>query len=241
MLAAHRERKSGILLQIVVFGGGRLPVSIRCRGVLFDMDGVLISSTAADERTWLRWARLRGMENSFSIQATHGRRSVDTLRALRPDLDAEQEALLLEELDAEEMGGVVRLPGVAALLAAIPDERRAVVTSASTRLMQNRLGAAGLALPRYAITADMVAHGKPHPEPYQRGAAMLGLVPADCLVIEDAPAGIASGRAAGCRVLGVLTSHTADELQGADWQVASLSMVRAEVQEDGWIEIDCNE
>jgi sugar-phosphatase len=229
MLAAHRERKSGILLQIVVFGGGRLPVSIRCRGVLFDMDGVLISSTAADERTWLRWARLRGMENSFSIQATHGRRSVDTLRALRPDLDA------------EEMGGVVRLPGVAALLAAIPDERRAVVTSASTRLMQNRLGAAGLALPRYAITADMVAHGKPHPEPYQRGAAMLGLVPADCLVIEDAPAGIASGRAAGCRVLGVLTSHTADELQGADWQVASLSMVRAEVQEDGWIEIDCNE
>jgi sugar-phosphatase len=215
-----------------------LPESVRCRGVLFDMDGVLISSTAADERTWLRWARLRGMESSFSIQATHGRRSVDTLRALRPDLDAEQEALLLEELDAEEMRGVVQLPGVAALLTAIPEDRRAVVTSASTRLMQNRLGAAGLAVPRHAITADMVAQGKPHPEPYLRGAAMLGLAPAECLVIEDAPAGIAAGRAAGCRVLGVLSSHTPDDLSSADWLVASLSMVRAELKEDGWIEID---
>ena len=214
-----------------------MPESIRCRGVLFDMDGVLISSTAADERTWLRWARLRGMENSFSIQATHGRRSMDTLRALRPNLDAEQEALLLEELDAEEMGGVVQLPGVAALLGAIPEERRAVVTSASTRLMQNRLRAAALAVPRHAITADMVTHGKPHPEPYQRGAAMLGLAPAECLVIEDAPAGIAAGRAAGCRVLGVLSSHTADDLHEADWRVASLSGVRAEVKKDGWIDI----
>ncbi len=199
------------------------------------MDGVLIRSTDADARTWLRWARLRGMEDSFSIQATHGRRSVDTLRELRPDLDAAQEALLLEELDAQELDGVTQLPGVAALLAAIPEDRRAVVTSASTRLMQNRLRAAGLAVPKHAVTADLVVHGKPHPEPYLRGAATLGLAPEECLVIEDAPAGIAAGLAAGCRVLGVLSSHTAEELHGAERLVDALTHIRISEQTDGWM------
>ena len=235
-LARHCGR-TGILMT----GGTRLLKSFRCRGILFDMDGVLIRSTEADARTWLRWARLRGMENSFSIHATHGRRSVDTLRELRPDLDAEQETLVLEELDAQERDGVTHLPGVAALLAAIPEDRRAVVTSASTRLMQNRLRAAGLAVPRHAVTADLVTYGKPHPEPYLRGAAMLGLAPADCLVIEDAPAGIAAGRAAGCRVLGVLSSHTAAELLGADWLVTSLTQVSVEEQGEGWMAVHCSE
>jgi sugar-phosphatase len=224
-----------------VFQEMRLPESFRCRGILFDMDGVLIRSTEADARTWLRWARLRGMENSFSIEATHGRRSIDTLRELRPDLDAEQEALVLEELDVQELHGVTQLPGVAALLAAIPEDSRGVVTSASTRLMQNRLRAAGLMAPKHAVTADMVVHGKPHPEPYLLGAAMLGLAPADCVVIEDAPAGVASGLAAGCRVLGVLTSHTAAELQRADWLADALTQVRVSNQGDGCMAVDFDE
>jgi sugar-phosphatase len=91
------------------------------------------------------------------------------------------------------------------------------------------------------VTADMVVHGKPHPEPYLLGAAMLGLAPADCVVIEDAPAGVASGLAAGCRVLGVLTSHTAAELQRADWLADALTQVRVSNQGDGWMAVDFDE
>jgi sugar-phosphatase len=217
--------------------GKPLPVEIRCRGVLFDMDGVLIDSTGADERTWRRWATLRGLGESFSMRSTHGRRALDTLRALRPDLDPAEEIRVLEQLDTGELAGVLPLPGVPGLLASIPESQRAVVTSASTQLMRNRLQAAGLALPQHAVAADHVTHGKPHPEPYLSGAALLGFAPAECLVIEDAPAGIASARAAGCRVLGVLTSHGAADLKHADWLVSSLAELRAACHEDGWIDI----
>ena len=207
------------------------------RGILFDMDGVLISSTGADERCWLQWAKFHGMEGTFSLQSTHGRRAVDTLRILRPDLDPVIEQRRLEDYDAEDHSGLIILPGVEPLLASLPVDRWTIVTSATTRLLEGRLNYAGLPIPATLVPAEKVIHGKPHPEPYLTGAKLLGLAPADCLVIEDSPAGVASGKAAGCRVLAVLSSHPQSELTAADWFVASLEQVTAVPQPDGTLSI----
>ena len=212
-------------------------LTVTVRGVLFDMDGVLISSTGADERCWLRWAKHHGMEGTFSLQSTHGRRALDTLRALRPDLDPVVEQRRLEDYDAEDHSGLIILPGVETLLASLPVDRWTIVTSATTRLLEGRLNYAGLPIPAALVPAEKVVHGKPHPEPYLTGAELLGFAPADCLVIEDSPAGIASGKAAGCKVLAVLSSHTQAELAGADWFVASLEQVSISAQPDGTLSI----
>jgi sugar-phosphatase len=212
-------------------------LTISVRGILFDMDGVLISSTGADERCWLQWAKHHHMEGAFSLQSTHGRRGIDTLRALRPDLDAAVELSRLEDYDAEDHSGLIILPGVQKLLASLPADRWTIVTSATTRLLEGRLGYAGLPVPAVLVPAEKVANGKPHPEPYLTGAKLLGFAPADCLVIEDSPAGVASGKAAGCRVLALLSSHTQAELTGADWFVASLEQVTASPRPDGTIAI----
>lgn len=210
---------------------------ITVRGILFDMDGVLISSTDADERCWTRWARYHGMEGSFSLQSTHGRRAIDTLRALRPDLDPEPELRRLEDYDAEDHNGLIVLPGIQRLLASLPRDRWTIVTSATTRLIAERMRYAGLPLPSALVSAETVTNGKPHPEPYQAGARVLGFAPQDCLVIEDSPAGVASGKAAGCTVLAVLTSHASEELTAADWHVGSLEQVTATTAPDGGLTI----
>ena len=212
-------------------------VTVSVRGVLFDMDGVLISSTDADERCWLRWARFHGMEGTFSIQSTHGRRSIDTLRVLRPDLDPMVERKRLEDFDAEDPGEVIVLPGVKPLIASLPANAWTIVTSAPESLMKNRLISTGIPMPQSFVSADDVTHGKPHPEPYEMGARVLGFKPAECLVIEDAPAGIKAGKAAGCRVLAVLSSHSAAELTDADWIVPSLEHVTAVPSDNGTITI----
>ena len=212
-------------------------LTITVRGILFDMDGVLISSTGADERCWLQWAKHHGMEGTFALQSTHGRRALDTLRDLRPDLDPVIEQRRLEDYDAEDHSGLIILPGVETLLASLPVDRWTIVTSATTRLLEGRLNYAGLPIPAVLVPAERVANGKPHPEPYLTGAKLLSFAPADCLVIEDSPAGIASGKAAGCKVLAVLSSHTQAELAGADWFVDSLEQVRASAQPDGTLSI----
>ena len=129
-------------------------VTITARGILFDMDGVLISSTGADERCWLRWATHHNMEGTFSLQSTHGRRAVDTLRALRPDLDPVIEQRRLEDYDAEDHSGLIILPGVEKLLASLPADRWTIVTSATTRLLEGRLQHAGLPIPKVLVPAD---------------------------------------------------------------------------------------
>lgn len=211
--------------------------TISVRGILFDMDGVLISSTAADERCWLRWAEHHNVQGTFSLQSTHGRRALDTLRAIRPDLDPVVEQRRLEDYDAEDHSGLIILPGVETLLASLPADRWTIVTSATVPLLEGRLNFAGLPMPAVLVSADKVANGKPHPEPYFTGAKLLGFPAADCLVIEDSPAGVASGKAAGCKVLAVLSSHPQAELSGADWFVDSLEQVRAELQADGTLSV----
>ena len=216
------------------------PTTLYARAILFDMDGVLVDSTASDERCWLRWAQLHGMEGTFSLHATHGRRAVDTIRALRPDLDPYAELRRLEDFDAEDTTGTSALPGAITLLANLPPTAWAIVTSAPSRLAKSRLHVAGIPLPHHLISADDVAHGKPHPEPYELGAKQLGLAPSDCLVIEDSPAGIQSAKAAGCQTLAVLTSHAIDALAAADWIVPSLDHVAALPAPNKMLAIHCN-
>jgi len=212
-------------------------VRIRVRAVLFDMDGVLISSIGSDERSWLRWSHLHGMQGTFSIQWTHGRRAIDTVRALRPDLDPVAEVRRLEDFDAEDHDGATALPGVRDLLTRLKPTQWGIVTSASERLMTNRLRSAGIAPPPALVTADSVSRGKPDPEPYVLGAQKLGLVPAECLVIEDAPAGIRAAKLAGCPALAVASSHSKLELSEADWIVDSLEKVHLDCSETGMLDI----
>ena len=207
------------------------------RAILFDMDGVLISSIAADERSWFRWAKLHGMQDTFSIRSTQGRRTIDTIRALRPDLDLAIELNRMEDFDAEDALGVTLYPGVQDLLLRLSSSQWSIVTSASERVMRHRLGVLGVSLPLHIVTADHVSSGKPNPEPYQLAAAQLGLEPSECLVIEDAPSGIRAGKSAGSNVLAVASSHQPIELDEADWIVKSLNDLEVTTRKDGLI--DC--
>lgn len=209
--------------------------SIVVRAVLFDMDGVLISSIAADERSWSKWAKLHGMQDTFSVPSTHGRRTADTIRTLRPDLDLAIELKRMEDFDAEDTLGLTLYPGAQDLLAQLSPTQWSIVTSASERVMRHRLGILGISLPLHIVTADHVSSGKPNPEPYQLAAAQLCLKPSECLVIEDAPSGIRAGKSAGSPVIAVASSHKPQELYEADWIIKSLNDLELATGEDGFI------
>ena len=202
-------------------------VSITTNGVLFDMDGVLVSSIGSVNRCWRRWAAHYGVPDAATYEVPHGRRAIDIVKELRPDIDPVEGLNFIEDMEIEDTADLIVLPGVKSLLESLPPDRWAIVTSATRRLLLGRLQAAGLPVPAFIITADMVENGKPHPEPYQRGAALLNLTPAECIVVEDAPSGIGAGVAAGSRVLAVVTSHTIGELGQAAWIVPSLEHVTA--------------
>lgn len=201
----------------------------RTRGILFDMDGVLISSLGSVERSWTRWANLRGVDPALAIRTAHGCRAIETVRKLRPDLDDEAELKVIEDFEVEDNEGLTILKGVAPILQRLPQKTWTVVTSATERLARIRMRHGGVPVPERILTADMVQNGKPHPEPYQRGARLLGLAPEDCVVIEDSASGANSGHAAGCKVLATLFSHSKESLSAADWIVQSLEDVRIEV------------
>lgn len=207
------------------------PVQIEAEAFLFDMDGVLISSLGSAVRCWRRWAAIYGIPDAENFELPHGVPARDIIRQLRPDVDGDAALRVIEDLEIEDVSDLRVLPGVAALLASLPLERWTIVTSCTRRLADARLAAAGLPLPKQMITADMVTRGKPDPEPYRRGAEVLGFAPADCIVVEDAASGVAAGAAAGCRVLALLSSTPASELQAATWIATSLDGVMASVAE----------
>ncbi len=198
------------------------PVCVTARGILFDMDGVLISSIDSVRRCWRSWAKMYGVPNAEEYGVPHGVRAIDVVKSLRPDIDPREGLRVIEDMEVQDVADLQVLPGVKTLLAALPLERWAIVTSATRRLMLVRLKAARLPVPERIISADDVVLGKPDPEPYRRGAELLGVRPEECVVVEDAPSGVAAGKSAGCRVLGVLGTHTAAELWEADWVVGSL-------------------
>lgn len=203
-----------------------------CSALLFDLDGVLVDSTPAVARTWRAWAIQHHLSPEVAIRRAHGRRSIETVRELAPHLDAEEENKRVERMEIEDREGVVALPGAARVLRVLPPERYAIVTSATRELALARLGYAGLPAPANLISADDVNDGKPSPEPYLAGAKLLGIEPKNCLVFEDAPAGINSARAAGMRVIALETTYSAHELEGADVVVKSLVEIEVAVQAD---------
>ncbi|WP_329567259.1 HAD-IA family hydrolase [Kitasatospora sp. NBC_01266] len=176
------------------------------RALLLDMDGTLVNSDAVVERCWRRWAAGHGLDGDRVLSVVHGRQGHLSMAILLPDRPAEQNRLENRQMLAEETAdteGVVAIPGAAALLATLADLPHALVTSADLALARTRMAAAGLPMPALAITAESVGASKPDPEGFLKAAAELGVAPAHCLVLEDSEAGIAAGRAAGMRVLGV--------------------------------------
>ena len=200
------------------------------QAILFDMDGVLIDSAPAVERVWRVWALAHGFDPARVVALAHGRRSIETIRAVAPAMNAEKENIVVEQMEIDDKAGVTALPGAADLLGQLPDERFAIVTSATRPLAVARLGYANLPVPRHIITADDVVNGKPSTEPYLKGAALLGFAASDCLVFEDTPAGISSARASAMQAIALLTTYPANALQAADAILASLADVKAELR-----------
>lgn len=203
-------------------------VMIRCKGILFDMDGILISSIGSVERSWTKWAHLRGVDPALARITAHGRRAVETIAKLRPDLDSEKELKIIEDIEVADDEGLTVLPGVLDLLAALPPDRWTVVTSATERLARVRIVAGGIPAPKRFVTAEHVTRGKPDPEPFLAGAALLGVVPAECVVFEDSSSGAKAGRAAGCTVVATTFSHSAELLDAANYILRDLTGVRVE-------------
>jgi mannitol-1-/sugar-/sorbitol-6-phosphatase len=205
------------------------PAQIRCKGILFDMDGILVSSLESVERSWSKWAELRGVDPAVTCQTAHGRRAIETVAIMRPDLDAEQELKVIEDIEVEDNDGLTVLPGVLDLLAALPPDRWTVVTSATERLALVRMGVGGVPLPQKLVAADFVTRGKPHPEPFLAGAALLGFAPHDCIVFEDSASGAKAGRAAGCTVVATTFSHPVESLDAAQYLIEDLTGIKVTV------------
>jgi len=209
------------------------PVRLQCKGILFDMDGILISSLGSVERSWTKWAEMRGVDPALARSIAHGRRSVETIATLRPDLDAEKENLVIEGIEIEDTEGITVLPGVLELIGSLPRDRWTVVTSATEPLARVRLAAGGIPVPDRFIAAESVRQGKPDPAPYLAGAALLGFAPEECAVFEDAAAGAQAGRSAGCIVIATTFSHPIDTLQAAHYLISDMNQVRAETLANG--------
>lgn len=199
--------------------------------VVFDFDGTVGDSHAAMVRAYLTWAHQYGID-PHTLRNYTGLPSRTIAEALLPADLVDEAAARIEELEVEDVDGVIALPGAAEAFAAVPDERRAIATSCTAPLLNARLAETGLPRPTVVVTVDQVANGKPAPDSFLLAAERLGFEPARCLVVEDAPGGVKAARAAGMPVLGVLTNHTAEEL-GADWHAENLAAVRFETTAEG--------
>jgi sugar-phosphatase len=210
-------------------------VDVQAQAFLFDMDGVLVSSVASARRCWRAWGKHYGVPGWETLEIPHGVRARDIVIHFKPDIDPDVGLKLIEDMEVEDTGDIVLLDGAHRLLESLPEERWTIVTSATSRLVVARLKAANLPVPERMITAEMVVKGKPDPEPYIRGAALLGFSPEECVVVEDAPSGVRAGKAAGARVLGVTGTVDAGALKtaGADWVVSSLEQVEVSSASDG--------
>lgn len=204
--------------------------SFHCSAILFDLDGVLLDSTRVVAAQYTRWALEQGLDPAEVMKAAHGVRTVEVIRRVAPHLDAIAETKKIEDREAAA-DGIVQIPGAVALLNSIPRGRWCVVTSGTRFLAVNRMRKFGIPVPDILVTADDVSHGKPDPEPYRKGAELLQANPAECVVFEDAPAGIRSARAAGMKVISLPSTYPASELNEADVIVSGLTCIK--ISRDG--------
>ncbi|MEU1274670.1 HAD family hydrolase [Streptomyces sp. NPDC005799] len=214
-----------------------VPTVLTARALLLDMDGTLVNSDAVVERIWRRWAERRGLDGDEVMKVAHGRQGHATMALLLPDRPMEQNhadnARMLAE-ETADVDGVVPIAGAGRFLASLRGLPHALVTSADVALSTARMAAAGLELPEIRITAECVGASKPDPEGFLKGAAELGVDPAQCVVFEDSAAGIAAGRSAGMRVVGV---GTRADFHDPDVVVRDLTQVRVEATPDGGIRL----
>lgn len=199
-----------------------------CDVLLFDLDGVLIDSTPCILRHWREWAAGNGLDLTTIMEAAHGVRTIETMRSVAPHLDTEIEAARFTAHEVADTEGVSAIPGAGELLAAIPQEAWAIVTSAGATLAEARLRQAGLPIPPQLVSADDVTQGKPDPEPYVVGARRTGTPVERCVVVEDAPAGVTAGSVAGMHVIGIKATYPRKALlqAGANVVVECLSQLR---------------
>lgn len=209
--------------------------ALTARCLLLDMDGTLVNSDAVVERCWRRWALRHGLDPEEALKVVHGRQGYATMAVLLPERPMEQNHADNRVMLAEETAdtdGVVPVGGAPAFMDAIAALPHALVTSADLALATARMGAAGLRMPDFRVTAESVGASKPDPEGFLKGAAGLGFTAADCVVFEDSEAGIAAGRAAGMRVVGVGPRAAA---LSPDAHVDDLTHLRVEAAADGAI------
>ncbi|MET9828856.1 HAD family hydrolase [Streptomyces sp. NPDC006385] len=214
-----------------------VPPVLTARALLLDMDGTLVNSDAVVERIWRRWAERHGLDGDEVMKVAHGRQGHASMALLLPDRPMEQNLADNARMLAEEtadVDGVVAIPGAREFLASLRGLPHALVTSADVALSTARMAAAGLELPDARVTAESVGASKPDPEGFLKGAAELGVAPADCVVFEDSAAGIQAGRSAGMRVVGVGERAGA---HGPDVLVRDLRQVRVEDAGGGWIRL----
>ncbi|WP_248805021.1 HAD family hydrolase [Pseudomonas sp. MWU13-2100] len=205
----------------------------RFAAFLFDMDGTLLNSIASAERVWARWAKRHGLDVQAFLQTIHGVRSIETVRRQNlPGVDPEREAAAITQAEIDDVEGVIAIEGAKAFLSSLPPERWAIVTSAPRALAERRMAAAGLDFPALVITAEDIAHGKPAPDCYLLAAQRLGVNPQDCLVFEDAPAGISAGEAAEARVVVISATH-AHPMETPHRVLADYRQVAVDISEQG--------
>jgi sugar-phosphatase len=206
---------------------------LTCQALIFDLDGVLVDSIVSVEHTWRVWATRHGLDLDTILRSAHGRRAFDTVRLVAPHLDAAAEIIALSAQEASTTHGLSEVPGAHTLLAALPPDRWAVVTSGDRAVAEHRLQHVSLPIPVVMVCGDEVSHGKPDPEGYLVAAAKLGIAPGACVVVEDAPSGIEAAHNAGMRVIAVATTHTPEELGAADNVIDALSALTVRVHSHG--------
>jgi sugar-phosphatase len=204
--------------------------TLECKGVLFDLDGTLIDSTKIVGRVWSDWAKRQGLDPEWVLHIAHGQRTWDSVKTVAPYLNEEEQQQAFKDIEGREIletDGLVVFDGGKRLLESLPSHRWTIVTSGTRPLAMARLRAAGLPIPERMITADDVTKGKPDPEPYLKGAEILGLPPEQCVVIEDAPSGIRSARSAGMKTIAVPTTYKPEDLRQADVIAPNISSLVA--------------
>lgn len=205
---------------------------ITTHAILFDLDGVLMDSRECVERTWRDWANRHGLNADDVVHAAHGRRTIDTVAVVAPHLVASEEVAALAESEAGESRGVYPIPGVAQMLRALPRTRWAIVTSGIRQVAEFRLRLGDLPQPTVLVSAEDVTRGKPDPEGYLRAAEALGVSPSNCIIVEDAPAGLAAAGAAGMRAIGVLGTYPREALGESIAVVSSVAALNVGVTPD---------
>lgn len=208
---------------------------MRCRALLFDLDGVLVDSLPVVARVLRAWAATRGLDPDLLIKTSQGRRTSEMLRSVAPWLDIPHEVAILDDMEERETENMHAMPGAKELLERLAPGQWAIVTSGNRRLSTSRLKNAGLPIPQVFVTGDQVERGKPDPQCYLLAASLLGVAPADALVLEDAPIGIAAANAAGIRAVGVASDGA--PLADTVLTVPAPGGLRLEQLPGGWIEI----